>query len=108
MIGIKGAAILVIVNLILASLLGLGAGGITSLVVRRRWGLKTALVDAALAAGVAVLAAFAILSIDSARGIVVSRVWLTFAISVVSVILKHLVRPTINRAHQAGDRVPRP
>jgi hypothetical protein len=92
MIGTTGAAVLVIVNLIFASALGTGAGGLTCLALRRHWTLKTALIDAGFAAVVAFIAAYGISAIEAARGVWGSGVTLILAIACGSVVLRHLAR----------------
>jgi hypothetical protein len=92
MIGTSGAAVLLLVNIIFASVLGMGAGGLTGLVLRRPWSLKTALIDGALAAVVAVITAYVVAAIDNARGVLESRVALVLAIATASVVARHLMR----------------
>lgn len=92
MIGTVGATVLFSINVIFASVLGIGAGGLTCLAMRRSWGLKDALIDAVLAAVVAVAAAYLISAVESARGIWESRVTLVLAIAVGSVVLRHVIR----------------
>jgi hypothetical protein len=58
MIGLRGASVLILANVIVVSVLGVVAGGLTCLVLRRRWGPKAALVDAAIAADVAIVLMF--------------------------------------------------
>jgi hypothetical protein len=91
MIGTRGAAVLLLVNLIFAIVLGIGAGGLTCLVLRRPWGIKVALVDAVLASVAAVIAAYVVSSIDNARGVLDSRVGLVLVIAACSVVLRHLL-----------------
>jgi hypothetical protein len=95
MIGTEGAAILVLVNLIFAGVLGIAAGGLTSLVLWRPWGLKVAVVDGVLASVVAVISAYVITAIDVARGVLQSRVTLILTLAVVSVVLWHLLQRTV-------------
>ncbi len=82
MIGTTGATVLFVINVLFASVLGIGAGGLTCLVLRRPWGMKGALMDAALAAAVAVVAAYVIAAIETARGVWESRVMLILIIAV--------------------------
>ena len=89
MIGTRGATIVMLVNFILASALGVGAGGLTCLAFRRAWGLKTALIDAVLAAVVAVVAVYVVLAIDTARGELKSRVGLVLVIATSAVVVRH-------------------
>lgn len=92
MIGTTGATLLFIADIVFATLLGIGAGGLTCLVLRRPWGLKAALIDAVLAAVVTVIAAYVVSAIDNARGVWESRVTLVLSIAAGSVVLRHLLR----------------
>jgi phage baseplate assembly protein W len=92
MIGTTGATVLFLINVLFASLLGIGAGGLACLVLRRPWGIKVALIDAVLAAVVAVVAAYVVAAIENARGIWESRVTLILVIAVASVVVRHLIR----------------
>jgi hypothetical protein len=102
MIGTNGAVVLLVVNLIFTTVLGTAAGGIACFVLRRPWGLKTALIDAVLAATVAVAAAYLISAIDNARGVLESRVVLVLGIPAVSVVVRHLLRPAPRSSSRAG------
>ena len=99
MIGTTSGAVLLIVNLVLAAVLGVGAGGLTRLVLRRTWGLNSALLDGALAAIVAVIAAYAVSAIDNARGVLESRVGLVLAIAAASVVVVDLMRLAVRSSH---------
>lgn len=92
MIGTSGATVLFLVNVVFASVLGIGAGGLTCLVLRQRWGRKVGLIDAILAVVVAVIAAYVVSAVDNARGVWESRVTLILAIAAGSVVLRHLLR----------------
>lgn len=92
MIGTSGVTVLFSINVLFACVLGMGASGLTCLVLRLPWGLKDILVDAVLAAVVAVIAAYAISAIDSARGVWESRVTLILTIAVGSVVVRHVIR----------------
>jgi phage baseplate assembly protein W len=96
MIGTAGATILFSINVLFASVLGTGAGGLTCLVLRRSWGLKEALIDAVIAA---VVAAYVVSAIESARGVWESRVALILAIAVASVVVRHLIRLALRSAN---------
>ncbi len=87
------------INILLASVLGVITGGLTCLALRRFWGLKQALIDAVLAAVVAVAAAYSVSAIESARGIWESRVALILAIAVGSVVIRHLIRFVLRSAN---------
>ena len=99
MIGTSGAAVLLLVNVIFAGVLGIVTGGLASLVLRRPWGLKAAIIDAVLAVVVAVIAAYVVSAIDDARGVLESRVGLVLAIAAGSVVLRHLFRLALRFAH---------
>lgn len=99
MIGTTGATVLFLINVLVACVLGLGAGGLMCLALRRSWGLKEALIDAVLAAVVAVTAAYLIAAIESARGVWESRVALILSIAVASVVVRHLIRLKLRRAN---------
>jgi hypothetical protein len=99
MIGTSGAAVLILVNTIFASALGICAGGLTGLVLRRPWSLKAAVIDGVLAAVVAVIAAYVLAAIDSARGVLESRVALVLAIATASIVVRHLMRLAVRSAN---------
>ena len=99
MIGTTGATVLFSINVLFASVLGIGAGWLTCMALRRSWGLKEALIDAVLAAVVAVVAAYVVAAIESARGVWESRVALILAIAVASVVVRHLIRLTLRSAN---------
>ena len=92
MIGTSGATVLFVVNVLFASVLGVGAGGVTCFVLRRPWGLKAVVIDAVLAAVVAVVAAYVVSAIEISRGVWGSRVTLVLAIAAGSVVVRHVVR----------------
>lgn len=92
MIGTTGATMLFIINIVFAGVLGIGAGGLTCLVLRQPWGLKAALLDALLAASVALVAAYVLAAIEAARGVWGSLVGLVLAIAAASVVVMHLMR----------------
>jgi hypothetical protein len=93
MIGTTGAGLLFVVNILFASVLGVGAGGFTCLLLRRSWSLKAVVIDAMLGALVALLAAYVISAVETARGVWESRVTLMLAVAVASVIGRHILRP---------------
>jgi hypothetical protein len=82
---------------LLVSLLGAGAGALTSFVLRRPWGVKVALLDAVVAAVVFVSAAWVISEIAASRGIYGNYLVPFLAIAVAGVVLRHLLR--LRRAH---------
>lgn len=96
MIGTKGAAVLFVVNVLFASVLGVGAGGLACLILRRDWRLKTVLIDGGLAAAIAVLTAYIVATAEASRGVWESRVTLVFAVSIVSVLGRHILRSLLH------------
>lgn len=92
MIGTTGATVLFLINVFFASVLGIGAGGLTCLVLRRPLEIKVALIDATLAASVAVVAAYLVAVMETARGVWESRVTLILIIAVATVVVMHLIR----------------
>jgi len=92
MIGMTGASILLAINVIIAGLIGVAAGRVTCLALRLPWVLTTGVVDGVLAAGVAVVAAYVVSAVESARGVWTSRVALVFAIAAVFIAVRHLFR----------------
>lgn len=99
MIGTTGATVLFLINVLFASVLGIGAGGLTCLALRRSWGVKDALIDAVLAAIVGVVAAYLVSTVDIGRGVWESRVALILAIAVGSVVVRHLIRLALRSAN---------
>lgn len=96
MMGTTGGTVLLIVTVIFAGLLGVGAGGLTCLMLRQSWGLKTALIDAVLATIVAIASAYVVASIEAARG--VWGAWgigLVLAIAAASATVRHLVQSAL-------------
>jgi hypothetical protein len=99
MIGTTGGAVLVVVNILFAAALGIGAGGLACLGFRQPWGLKVALLDGVLAAFVAVVAAYVVAMIEASRGIWGSRVILVLAIALGCAVLRHLLQFALRPAH---------
>lgn len=81
----------VVFSLVFTSILGIGAGGIMCLALRKQWSFKEALIDAALATVIGFVATFLILSIDTS-GEWESIVILVLAIPVGSVVVRHLLQ----------------
>ena len=100
MMGTVGGAVLAAINLLLAAVLGIGAGGLASLGFRQAWGVKVALQDGLLAGLVAIVAGYLIGTFEAAHGAWGARVvvWV-FAIALSSVVLKHLLRFALRSAH---------
>jgi hypothetical protein len=92
MIGTTGATMLFIINIVFAGVLGIGAGGLACLVLRQPWGVREALLDAILAAGVALIAAYVLAAMEASRGVWGSLVGLVLAIAAASVVARHLIR----------------
>lgn len=99
MIGTTGATVLFIINVLFAILLGIASGGLTCLVIHRPWGLKPALIDAILAAVVAVTAAYVVGAMDSASHVWESRVTLILVIAAGSVVVRHLIRLSLRSSN---------
>ncbi|MFZ0301970.1 MAG: hypothetical protein WAL75_04765 [Terracidiphilus sp.] len=94
MIGTTGGAVLVIVSILFAGLLGVGAGWLTCLVIRKRWGLRAAVIDSGLAAAVLVIATYAEMGIESASGIWESEETLILLIAASSAAAWEVFRPS--------------
>ncbi len=92
MIGTRGATVLFVVFVLVASVLGVAAGGLTCFVLRRPWGLKAAITDAVFAPAVAVIALYVISTIEIARDVWESQGTLVLAIAAASVVLRHVAR----------------
>jgi hypothetical protein len=99
MIGTTGATVLLIINIVLAGVLGIVTGGLMCLVLRQPWGLRTILLDAVVAAGVGFVAAYVLASIAAARGVWGSVVGLVLGIAAASVIVLHIVRLSLRSSH---------
>lgn len=99
MIGTTGATVLFIVNVLFASVLGIAAGGFTCLVLHRPWGLRPALIDATLAAVVAVIAAYVVGAVESTNHVWGSHVTLISAIGAASVVIRHLMRLSLRSSN---------
>lgn len=69
MLGTTGADVLIVVSILFAGLLGLCAGGLTCLILRRKWSFKAAAIDIVVAAVVFIAGGFIDASIGSAYGI---------------------------------------
>ena len=92
MVGTSAGTAMVLAIVLLGSLLGIAAGGLSALALRQPWSSKVAVRDAVLAAIVVVIAAYVIVSLDIARGILESRVALVLSIAAACVVLRHLLR----------------
>jgi hypothetical protein len=98
MLGTTQAMVLTIGYIVFAGLLGIVAGGVTSAILRQRWGLKAIGTDLALAMIVAVVAGYVLTEIDIRRGVWNSALWPLWTTAVVSVIAMHLLcRPRLRR-----------
>ena len=91
MIGTRGAAVLAIVNLLLAGILGLAVGGFLCLVRRRPWSLKLGLTDAMLAMFFALVTACVFAAMLIYRGVWASAVGPAFAVATASVVVRHFL-----------------
>jgi hypothetical protein len=92
MLGTGGATVLSAVIILFAGLLGIGAGGIASALLRRSWGLKIAAIDAVLAIVVAGIAAYLFTVVEGSFGVYRSVVLPMWAVAVVTVFIRHLLR----------------
>ncbi len=92
MIGTTGANIVIIFYLLVACVLGIGAGGLTCFALRRSWNLKQAVVDAALALLVAVVTAYVVAEADIARGVREPSWALIITIAIASIVTRHFIR----------------
>ena len=92
MIWTAGAEAVMLVNLVLAGVLGIGAGGLTCLVLRRPWGVKTAFGDGVFAFVVAFISAYVLSMIEARRGVWTSVVGPVLAIAAASVVFRHIAR----------------
>jgi di/tricarboxylate transporter len=93
MIGEKGASFLVLLIVISISVAGVVAGALTCLVRRRRWGPKTALIDAAIAGVVAIVLFFLATVVEGVIGVYESLPTPVLVVAVVSVVIRHLIPP---------------
>jgi len=101
MIGTSGAIALVVINVVFASLLGIGAGALTRLVLHRSWRVKSVVLDAAIAAIMALVAAYVLATIEATRGTWGSVVGPVLAIAAASAVLRNLAWP---RSHPKAFR----
>jgi uncharacterized membrane protein len=92
MIGTTGATIVIVVKLLFACVLGMGAGGLTCLVLRLHWSLLHSLIDFVLTAVAAIATAYVVFLIDTPRNIWEPRDGLILAIAVGGVVLRHSIR----------------
>jgi hypothetical protein len=91
MIGTTGAAVIFIGNVILTGMLGIAAGIFACFVFRQAWRVTDALVDAPLAAIVAIGTAYLFGVIETAKGTWGFGVWTIFCVAAGSVIIRHLL-----------------
>jgi len=99
MIGTIGAAVLVAVYLLLAGMLGLGAGGFLCFVRRRPWSVKVALVDAMIAVLVALVTTYVLAAMLASHGVWGSTVGPVLALAVASVVVRHLLLMGLRPSH---------
>jgi hypothetical protein len=92
MIGTTGGAVLVAVSLLLAGLLGVGAGWLACLLLRQRWSLKTASIDCGVAVVVMLIASLTDATIEAAHGTWETHEALIFLIAAASAAARHLRR----------------
>jgi len=98
MMGARGADVLMVVYFVAASVLGIGAGGLACLVLRRPWGLKVALIDAVFAAVAGIIAAYVMFVIAEARGVWEFPLGLVFLIAAGVAVLRHVVPQALRSA----------
>jgi hypothetical protein len=99
MIGTVGATILISIGLLFTCVLGIGAGGLMCLALRRSWTLKEALIDAVLTAVVTVATAYVVAAIDIPHGVWEPRNGLILTIAIGSVVVRHLIRFALRSSH---------
>ena len=92
MIGTTSAAILVLIIVVLAGMLGAIVGGLTRWIFREPWSGKVIFSDTAVAAGLVIIAGYIIGTIDVAHHVWKSRVIVVVAIAIAGVVLRNLVR----------------
>lgn len=91
MIGVAGADVVILILLITIAVAAVFAGGLACLMLRRRWGPKAALLDAALAAGVAIVLFFIAAEVESAVGSYRSLDVPVLLVAVASVVGRHVI-----------------
>jgi peptidoglycan/LPS O-acetylase OafA/YrhL len=89
MLGVEGAAIIAVFNLLLAGLLGIGVGYLICKIRRQHWGIKVAAIDGLLAIVIAVIVAYVAAAIETALGIWASNVTLAIGIALAVVVVRH-------------------
>jgi hypothetical protein len=92
MIGTTGATVLLIAYMVFAGVLGIAAGGLSCLVLRRPWGLKAAAIDVAVAILAMIVAEEVEMKIDIPRGNWDPHSTLNFTIAAASAGARHLFR----------------
>jgi hypothetical protein len=78
--------------LLIASGLGVAAGGLLCLVQRKSWGLDTVLFDALLAPISGIALAYAVLELDKYGSAYFSPAGVVLPVAVASVVVRHLVQ----------------
>lgn len=101
MIGTSAGTVLVIINIVFASLSWIGAGALTRLLLHRSWRVKSVVLDAAIAAITALVAAYLLATIEAARGTWGSVVGPMLAFAAASAVLRNLAGP---RSHPKAFR----
>ena len=102
MIGTQGADVLVLLTLISIGVWGVIAGAVTSLVRRRPWGPQAALIDAALAASVAIVLVFLTVEVEGFFGLYLSLSTPVSIAAVASVVIRRFLLP---RPSGSGPRI---
>lgn len=84
-----------------AAVLGVVAGGLTCLMLRRHWGIKTTVIDAVVASVTMVVSIYVLSAIYDALGThSTSDLPVALTISTFSVVAKHLVPPALRSSNQ--------
>lgn len=99
MIGTVGGAVLAVIGLGFAAVLGIRVGRLTGFGFHQSWGLKVALQDGAIAILLFVAATFGAAIIEGPKGDWDARTILIFAVALGSVVLKHLAQFALRSAN---------
>lgn len=81
-------------DVLFASLLAVAAGALTSLLLRKSWGIGVALFDALLGPAMAVAIAYAVMELDQYGRLYYSPAIVLLPVAIGSVVLRHLLRLT--------------
>jgi len=92
------AAVLTLVSLIFISVCGIAAGFLASFALRLPWNFKAAVIDAVVAVAVTIITGFVLVSIDTTRGVLESRLTPLFLIAIFGVVLRHVLRFVLHKS----------